>query len=121
MEKVCEFPSFTSKYFLKRNRFHHEEYLLEISFRGGMTGGSCPSKDNWKFDATKEDWTRLEECSTPRMYSSMAMLPPLSGDERRAVLYGGAETSKSVLVVSKVCAEAYSMRLLGLVLNICGI
>ena len=86
-----------------------------------MTGGSCPSKDNWKFDATKEDWTRLEECSTPRMYSSMAMLPPLSGDERRAVLYGGAETSKSVLVVSKVCAEAYSKCPLGMVLNICGI
>jgi len=42
----------------------------------------------------------LEECSTPRMYSSMAILPPLNGTERRAVLYGGAETSKSVLVVS---------------------
>jgi len=78
----------------------HDEKLLEIYFRGGMTGGSCPSKDNWKFDATKADWTRLEECSTPRMYSSMAMLPPLNGTERRAVLYGGAETSKSVLVVS---------------------
>lgn len=78
----------------------HDDKLLEIYFRGGMTGGSCPSKDNWKFDATKADWTRLEECSTPRMYSSMAMLPSLSGTERRAVLYGGAETSRSVLVVS---------------------
>lgn len=65
---------------------------------GGMTGGSCPSKDNWKFDATKTEWTRLEECSTPRMYSAMAMLPPLNGSERRAVLYGGQEKSKSVLV-----------------------
>ena len=70
--------------------------------RGGLTGGPCPSKDNWKFDATKTEWTRLEECSTPRMYSSMAMLPPLNitGSKRRAVLYGGAEKSKSVLVVS---------------------
>lgn len=66
-----------------------------------MTGGSCPSKDNWKFDATKTEWTRLEECSTPRMYSAMAMLPPLNGSERRAVLYAGQETSKSVLVVCK--------------------
>ncbi|XP_058949636.2 uncharacterized protein [Pocillopora verrucosa] len=68
---------------------------------GGMTGGSCPSKDNWKFDATKTEWTRLEECSTPRMYSAMAMLPPLNGSERRAVLYAGQETSKSVLVTSR--------------------
>ena len=104
MEKFCKFPCFTSKNFLKKYRFH-DENLLEISFSGGMTGGSCPSKDNWKFDATTADWTRLEECSTPRMYSSMAMLPPLNGTERRAVLYGGAETSKSVLVVSKVCVQ----------------
>ena len=80
-------------------------FKTKISFRGGMTGGSCPSKDNWKFDATTTEWTRLEECSTPRMYSSMAMLPPLTGTERRAVLYGGAETSKSVLVVSEVCSQ----------------
>ena len=85
----------------------HDEILLEIICRGGMTGGSCPSKDNWKFDATKADWTRLEECSTPRLYSAMAMLPPLNDTtERRAVLYGGAETSSSVLVVGKVCAQA---------------
>lgn len=87
---------------------------MEISFRGGMTGGSCPSKDNWKFDATTADWTRLEECSTPRMYSSMAMLPPLNGTERRAVLYGGAETSKSVLVVSKVCVQTSDWWLISL-------
>lgn len=99
-----------STYQLCATNFHNwlekDRFMVKICFRGGMTGGSCPSKDNWKFDATKADWTRLEECSTPRMYSSMAMLPPLSGTERRAVLYGGAETSKSVLVVSYLCVQA---------------
>ena len=65
-----------------------------------MTAGPCPSKDNWKFNATKTEWTRLEECSTPRKNSAMAMLPPLNGSERRAVLCGGQEKTKSVLVVS---------------------
>lgn len=65
-----------------------------------MTGGPCPSKDNWKFDATSKKWTRLEECSTPRVYPSMAMLPPLNGPVRRAVLYGGNEKTRSVLGVS---------------------
>ena len=70
-------------------------------YRGGGTGGPCPSEDNWKFDATTVEWTRLEECSTPRTYSAMAMLPPLNDTSiRRAVLYGGEEKSNSVLVVS---------------------
>ena len=73
--------------------------LWDVLFRGGSTGGPCPSKDNWKFDATKGEWTRLEECSTPRIYPAMAMLPPLNGSERRAVLYGGQEKTKSVLTV----------------------
>lgn len=64
---------------------------------GGLTGGPCPSKDNWKFDATTGEWTRLEECSTPRIYPAMAILPPANGSERRAVLYGGQEKTKSVL------------------------
>ncbi|XP_068705524.1 uncharacterized protein [Montipora foliosa] len=64
---------------------------------GGSTGGPCPSKDNWKFDATKEEWTKLDECSTPRTYPSMAMLPPLNGSVRRVVLYGGQEHRISVL------------------------
>jgi len=104
-KKHCNFPVLLPK-ITSKNIHIHDEILSEIIFRGGMTGGSCPSKDNWKFDATKADWTRLEECSTPRMYSAMAMLPPLNGTERRAVLYGGADTSKSVLVVSKICAQA---------------
>lgn len=72
---------------------------------GGSTGGPCPSKDNWKFDATKAEWTRLEECSTPRIYPAMAMLPPLNGSERRAVLYGGQEKTKSVLGTPEYKAE----------------
>ena len=76
--------------------------MVKIIFRGGLTGGPCPSKDNWKFDATKTEWTRLEECSTPRIYPSMAMLPPLNSSERRAVLYGGQEKTKSVLGVSVI-------------------
>ena len=73
--------------------------LWDLLFRGGSTGGPCPSKDNWKFDATKGEWTRLEECSTPRIYTAMAMLPPLNGSVLRAVLYGGQEKTKSVLAV----------------------
>lgn len=77
-------------------------------FRGGGTGGPCPSKDSWKFAANKKEWTKLPECSNPRMYTSMAMLPPLNGSERRAVLYAGQEKSISVLGVIKtviVCVK----------------
>lgn len=64
---------------------------------GGGTGGPCPSKDSWKFSANSKEWTKLPECSNPRMYTSLAMLPPLNGSERRAVLYAGQEKSISVL------------------------
>lgn len=69
--------------------------------RGGATGGPCPSEDGWKFNAAASEWTELEQCASPRIYSSMAMLPS-STKTRRAVLYGGKETSKSVLAVSPV-------------------
>ena len=42
------------------------------------------------------------------MYTSLAMLPPLNGNERRAVLYAGQEKSISVLGVIKtviVCVK----------------
>ena len=96
--------------------WHSAKHRLLISpnliawfvFRGGGTGGPCPSKDSWKFSANNKEWTKLPECSNPRMYTSMAMLPPLNGSERRAVLYAGQEKSISVLGVIKtviVCVK----------------
>jgi len=71
--------------------------------RGGGTGGPCPSEDGWKYNGDTNTWTQLEQCATPRTYSAMAMLPSNDPNMRRAVLYGGSESSKSVLSVSFNC------------------
>ena len=73
---------------------------FHLSRSGGGTGGSCPAQDSWKFDATKTKWSMLNQCSSPRIYPAMAMLPSTDKKVRRAVLYGGDETGDSVLSVS---------------------
>lgn len=73
--------------------------FLCLFFSGGATGGPCPSEDGWKYNAVKNEWTRLSQCATPRIYSAMAMLPSSDSSIRRAVLYGGKEKTGSVLYV----------------------
>lgn len=71
---------------------------------GGGTGGPCPADDSWTYDATKQEWTRLPDCASPRKYSAMALLAIVQDkngmDVIRAVLYGGDETGRSVISVS---------------------
>lgn len=67
---------------------------------GGMTGGACPAFDSWMFSTSKQSWTHLHDCASPRTYSSLALLP-MVGEQRRVVLYGGGEKNNQVLVVDK--------------------
>ena len=67
---------------------------------GGQTGGPCPGFDSWIFSEVKASWTHLEDCATPRTYSSLALLP-IVGGQKRLVLYGGGESNSEVLVVDK--------------------
>ncbi|XP_028399643.1 uncharacterized protein LOC114523035 isoform X2 [Dendronephthya gigantea] len=72
---------------------------------GGGTGGPCPSDDAWMFDGEQDEWKRLPHCASPRKYSAMALLPIVKDANGnnivRAVLYGGGETSSSVITVTK--------------------
>ena len=43
---------------------------------------------------------RLGDCASPRIYSSLALLPS-SGDQKRAILYGGRESNDQVLIVDE--------------------
>lgn len=80
MEKFCKFFCFIFKNFFKKYRFY-DENLLEIFFRGGMIGGLCFFKDNWKFDVIIVDWICLEECFILWMYLLMVMLFLFNGIE----------------------------------------
>ena len=74
-------------------------------FSGGGTGGPCPADDSWRYDSVEDKWTRLPHCASPRQYSAMALLPidkdAANASIVRAVLYGGSESSKSVITVSE--------------------
>lgn len=64
---------------------------------GGQTGGPCPAYDSWLFDGQGEgSWQQLKYCASPRLYASLALLPVVNG-KKRAVLYGGSESHKTVL------------------------
>ena len=67
---------------------------------GGQTGGACPSMDSWILSSSKREWMHLEECASPRTYSSLALLPAKS-DQLRVALYGGTEDNNQVLIVDK--------------------
>ena len=58
------------------------------------------------FDAEQDEWKRLPHCASPRVYSAMALLPIVNdthgNDIVRAVLYGGRESSSSVITVSLI-------------------
>ncbi|CAG9464047.1 unnamed protein product [Pedinophyceae sp. YPF-701] len=66
---------------------------------GGGTGGPCPSWDGWKFDITDGSWTMLDACPTARSWAGVARLPRISsGLPDAAVVYGGAENEKNVMI-----------------------
>ena len=67
---------------------------------GGKTGGACPAFDSWMLSTSKKSWDHLEDCASPRIYSSLALLPEVGG-QKRAVLYGGGESNDEVLTVDK--------------------
>ena len=62
---------------------------------GGGTGGPCPSPDSWS-KVQGENYRRMDDCASPRMYSAMAEWP-LSN--RTGVLFGGVQEDRSLIKV----------------------
>ncbi len=91
--------------------------FLSLFWSGGNTGGPCPSQDAWLFDSNKKTWEEQEVCASPRIYSSMAMLPTAPNGGKNisvAVLFGGTEKNSEVLQVNllylleKLCGKCNS-------------
>ena len=50
-----------------------ERCIIHVPFSGsgGFVGGPCPLSDSWVFDREEEEWTKLDDCSTPTSDSVM--------------------------------------------------
>ena len=75
-----------------------------VYFRGGQTGGPCPTADSWLFDARTLKWKKLPTCASARTMAALALLP-IVNEQRRVILYGGEEEGPgyNVIRVSKHC------------------
>ncbi|XP_033751539.1 uncharacterized protein LOC117335568 isoform X2 [Pecten maximus] len=86
----------------------HEFVMFGGCMSGGLTGGPCPSGDTWIYNSQTDSWTQIDGCPSPRVYSTMAMVPS-SGGKRRLVLYGGKEELRQVLSTTVSEADEVSV------------
>ncbi|KAK7098388.1 hypothetical protein V1264_002699 [Littorina saxatilis] len=82
-----------------------EEFVV---FSGCLSGegsaGPCPSHDAWRYDGQAKTWTQLDNCPTPRLYGTMAMLPEAEG-KRYVALYGGQTNTATIVQTADLAAD----------------
>jgi len=72
---------------------------------GGQVGGPCPLQDTWRITLEGGVWEELPQCPSPR---NGAVMAPMIGSQRMAVLWGGNDNTGPGVFPQRISGPDYN-------------